>query len=82
MAGAIADIAGRHPSQTIVVIGHGGATVDLARTLIGDKAVRSMAPRAIERGIPNCALTELVASAGTLSLVSLGRDTAPDGPAL
>jgi broad specificity phosphatase PhoE len=44
---------------TVVVVSHGGITVDLLRTLVGDDAVRSASPRLIDSGVPSCALTRL-----------------------
>jgi hypothetical protein len=40
----------------IVVCSHGGVTVDLLRTLAGD---RMLAPRLLAEGIPPCAITTL-----------------------
>ena len=40
----------------IVVCGHGGVTVDLLRTLAGD---RGLAPRLLTEGVPPCAITTL-----------------------
>lgn len=40
----------------IAVCTHGGVTVDLLRTLIGDRA---LAPSLLEKGVPPCAITTL-----------------------
>ncbi len=72
----LVDLAARYPGRTVVVIGHGGVTVDLARDLVGDEYVRSHAPGAIEEGIPNCAITEFVCELSKLRMVGLGRPAA------
>ena len=43
----------------ILVVSHGGATVDLLRTLFGDDEVAAAAPTAMHGGVPSCALTHL-----------------------
>jgi broad specificity phosphatase PhoE len=43
----------------VLIVSHGGVTVDLARTWFGDERVRDLAPGAIEHGIPACAVTRI-----------------------
>jgi broad specificity phosphatase PhoE len=43
----------------ILVVSHGGATVDLLRTMFGDDEVTALAPTAITDGVSSCALTQL-----------------------
>jgi broad specificity phosphatase PhoE len=43
----------------ILVVAHGGATIDLLRTLFGDDEVAAIAPTAMHDGVPSCALTHL-----------------------
>lgn len=43
----------------ILVVSHGGATVDLLRTMFGDDEVIAVAPTVIRDGVPSCALTHL-----------------------
>ena len=45
-----------HDPVAIVVVTHGGVTVDLLRTLLGDDAVPS---HLMERGVPPCAITTM-----------------------
>lgn len=59
MVEAIGDIAGAHPGAMVVVVTHGGVTVDLLRTLLGDEALAASAPRLVAEGVPPCALTTL-----------------------
>jgi broad specificity phosphatase PhoE len=40
----------------VAAVSHGGATVDLLRTLLGDHA---LPPHLLDRGIPACAITTL-----------------------
>jgi len=69
---ALCELAGRHPDTTIVVVSHGGVTVDLARDLVGDEVVEEMAPGIIDAGVANCAITEVVEEAGGLRVLTLG----------
>jgi broad specificity phosphatase PhoE len=43
----------------ILVVAHGGATIDLLRTLLGDDEVAAIAPTGMHEGVPSCALTHL-----------------------
>jgi len=43
----------------VLVVSHGGATVDLLRTLFGDDEVAAVAPTAMHDGVPSCARTHL-----------------------
>lgn len=45
--------------RAIVVAGHGGATVDLLRDLLGDEELDARAPGAILHGLPGAAITTL-----------------------
>jgi broad specificity phosphatase PhoE len=57
----------------ILVVSHGGATVDLLRTMFGDDEVNALAPTAIGDGVPSCALTHL-AFDRTWTLVHFASD--------
>ncbi len=57
---ALDEIVARDHVRRALVVTHGGATVDLLRTIVGDAQLRSAAPVATEEGIPNCGLTPLV----------------------
>jgi broad specificity phosphatase PhoE len=55
----LADLLDRHPSGLAVVVAHGGVTVDVLRSLLGDERLMNDAPTIIEEGVPSCALTAL-----------------------
>jgi len=57
---AIDELADRHADQVTLVVSHGGVTVDLLRTLLGDEAVAGSLPGLILDGVPSCAITRLV----------------------
>jgi hypothetical protein len=43
----------------VVVVAHGGVTVDLLRTIVSDVVLRDRYPSLIEDGVPSCGLTRL-----------------------
>ena len=43
----------------VVVVAHGGVTVDVLRTLLGDQQLLAQRPSLIEDGVPSCAITTL-----------------------
>ncbi|MET0902849.1 MAG: histidine phosphatase family protein [Acidimicrobiales bacterium] len=53
------DVAAANVEVTVVIVGHGGVTVDALRTLLGDAELRARAPRLIDDGVPCCAITTL-----------------------
>ncbi|HZT66857.1 MAG TPA: histidine phosphatase family protein [Acidimicrobiales bacterium] len=75
LGNALVEFAARHPGETVVVVSHGGVTADLARNILGDHEVSMMAPGVIEGGIPNCAITEIVAEPAALQVRSLAAPT-------
>jgi broad specificity phosphatase PhoE len=46
--------------SVVVAVVHGGVTVDLLRTLMGDTPLEAASPGIIRNGVPSCALTQLV----------------------
>jgi broad specificity phosphatase PhoE len=48
-----------NPGEQLVVVAHGGVTVDALRTLLGDAYVRARQPALIDAGVPCCAITRL-----------------------
>lgn len=56
---ALSDIGTRTPEGTVVVVAHGGVTVDSLRTLAGDAAVNASCPDLIVTGVPCGAITRL-----------------------
>lgn len=71
MLEAINELVTSTDGPRLLVASHGGATVDLLRTLFGDDSIRAAVPKVIEEGVPNCALTRL-AFDGSWRLVGVG----------
>ena len=65
---ALADIEELTGEGTIVVVAHGGVTVDTLRSLVGDEAVNAADPDLIDNGVPSCAITELRVDAGGVAV--------------
>lgn len=61
------------PAGRIVVVAHGGVTVDLVRNWFGDAHVRGRAIGAIEHGIAPCAITRLTFDGGGRTLHAVGQ---------
>ena len=70
-ASLLEELAMNHRGELVVLVGHGGATVDLLRTLYGDDYVRGAAAGIIEQGVPHCALTRLRLEKGRIMAVSV-----------
>ena len=67
--------------RTVVLVGHGGATTDLLRTLLGADALEALRPGIIEGGPPSGAITRIERIGGTWRTRSIA-DVAhlePDG---
>ena len=58
--GALGDLAGSSPGEALVVVAHGGVTVDALRSLLGDRELERRAPGVIGAGVPGGAITTLV----------------------
>lgn len=59
--GALRDLAAAAADgDEVVVVAHGGVTVDSLRTLVGDERLEREQPELIPDGVPCCAVTELV----------------------
>jgi broad specificity phosphatase PhoE len=56
---AVIDIGKLANDGAVVIVAHGGVTIDALRTLVGDAALSEAIPGAIEDGVPSCALTRL-----------------------
>ena len=83
MLEAIDGIADAHAGAMAVVVTHGGATVDLLRTLLGDEALAASRPGLLADGVPPCALTTLgrVGTAWHVGRVTCDRHLAgPEHP--
>lgn len=70
---ALVELGGRHPGATVVVVSHGGVTVDLARNLIGDDAVETFVPGVTEEGVEPGAITELSAHGARIEVQGIGQ---------
>ncbi len=69
---AIFDITTSAPNLScIVVVAHGGVTVDALRTLIGDDVLDEQAPELISNGVPCCAITRLRVQRRDLTVAAL-----------
>jgi len=56
---ALNDLAHGRPNGTIVVVAHGGVTVDALRSIAGDEAIEPENPGLLRDGVPCCAITSL-----------------------
>ncbi len=61
-----------HRAGPIVVVSHGGVTIDLLRDLIGDERLEAAAPGVMDRGMPPCGLTTLAGSAPAWCVLGIG----------
>jgi len=53
------DLARERRDGTVVVVAHGGVTVDALRTIVGDECIERELPDLIANGVPCCAITGL-----------------------
>ena len=56
---ALIDIEQHTHQGTVVVVAHGGVTVDVLRAVDGDETVKGADPSLIDDGVPCCAITTL-----------------------
>jgi len=56
---------------TVVVVAHGGVTVDVLRTVLGDGALNEANPDLIPDGVSCGAITKLAVNDGQVSVVAL-----------
>jgi broad specificity phosphatase PhoE len=69
---ALTDLAAAHDGGAVVVVAHGGVTVDLLRTLVGDDRLRELDPTLIDEGVPACGLTRLRSGSGGWTVEAVG----------
>lgn len=62
----------RLPDGQVIVVAHGGVTVDLLRTWFGDDLVNALAPDAIAHGIPPCGITTITLDGELRGLLCVG----------
>lgn len=73
---ALDDIRGRGGSNTVlVVVAHGGVTVDALRTLMGDRRIEREHPTLIGDGVPCGAITTLVPVHGGWEVTGVASTT-------
>ncbi|MFP4512067.1 MAG: histidine phosphatase family protein [Acidimicrobiales bacterium] len=65
---ALVDIEEQVGEGTVVVVAHGGVTVDTLRSLVGDEAVTRADPDLIDDGVPSCAITRLRVEDGRVTV--------------
>ena len=73
--------------DVVVVVAHGGVTVDALRTIVGDKSVINANADLLSGGVPSCAITRLQVDSGVVTTIDypstnhldrhLGIDQAP-----
>lgn len=68
------ELHGRRPDGRIVVVAHGGVTVDLVRTWFGDEHVRGLAVGVMEHGIDPCGITRITIDGDDRTLLGIGAD--------
>ena len=57
-AAAVGEFGERHPRERVVVVSHGGVTLDFLRDCFGD-VIEERKPGVLAAGLPGCALTRL-----------------------
>jgi broad specificity phosphatase PhoE len=62
----------RYSEGRLVVVSHGGVTLDLALTLFGERAIRRRSPNILEEGPSACAVTRIQTIGQELVLHSIG----------
>lgn len=75
----------KHQARVVVVVAHGGVTVDVLRTIAGDASVAEANKDLIADGVPSCAITQLQVSSGVVTVVDYPStdhldDTTPHRP--
>lgn len=68
---ALDDLARERGDGTVVVVAHGGVTVDALRTIVGDAAIERDRPDLLRNGVPCCAVTTLVHDGDGWTVASL-----------
>lgn len=72
-AAYLTELHGRLPHGRVIVVAHGGATVDLVRTWFGDEHVRRLAPSVFEHGISPCGITQIALGGDRRGLRGIGE---------
>ncbi|MBK0330844.1 histidine phosphatase family protein [Brachybacterium sp. MASK1Z-5] len=61
--------------SVVVLATHGGATIDLLRSVLGDDELERRAPALIQQGVPGGAVTSLVPSDGSWAVHTIADDS-------
>lgn len=75
-AAFLTELRDRLPDGRVIVVAHGGVTVDLVRTWFGDDLLNALAPGAIEHGLSACGITAITLDDEKRSLLCV--DITPD----
>jgi len=65
---ALVDLEHDH-AGVVVVVAHGGVTVDTLRTIAGDRSVSDVNADLISNGVPSCAITQLRVTNGAITVI-------------
>jgi broad specificity phosphatase PhoE len=76
---ALDDLARARPQGTVVVVAHGGVTVDALRTIAGDAVIERERGDLLRDGVPCCAVTTLRHDGGRWSVTDLPSTEHLDG---
>ena len=68
------------PDGRVIVVAHGGVTIDLVRTWFGDDLVQEIASGAIEHGIDPCCITRIMMDDREHILLCVGETLAQQDP--
>lgn len=60
-------------AASLIAVAHGGVTVDLLRTILGDAIVEENWPALLHDGVPPCALTRLIHRDGSFVVESVAE---------
>jgi len=72
----------RDGADVVVVVTHGGVTVDVLRTIAGDASVSEADPDLISDGVPCCAITRLRVARGVVTVIDYPSTDHLDEPTL
>lgn len=65
---ALVDLEHNH-AGVVVVVAHGGVTVDALRSIAGDASVSSANSDVVSDGVPSCAITRLRVTSGAVTVI-------------
>ena len=74
LAAALSELAASYRGGLVLVVSHGGVTVDFLRAVLGDDELARRAPGFIAQGLPACAFTRLRWVPGAWEVLAIGDD--------